>query len=211
VVPIHHFGEIDGRLYVDMRLIDGRDLQSILAEGPMAPARAVMVVEQVAEALNAAHRVGLVHRDVKPSNVLVGEFDFAYLIDFGIAQSTGQKGLTDTGKMVGTWAYIAPERLRSRGAEAPSDVYSLACVLHECVTGCQPYPGDSIEQQITAHLVDPPPRPSVMRPGVPSAFDSVIATGMAKDPRQRYRTTMELARAARAALSAPVSTYRRRP
>ena len=96
VVPIHHYGEIDGRLYVDMRLIEGRDLQAILGQGPLDPARAVTIVEQVAKALQAAHNVGLVHRDVKPSNVLVAEYDFAYLIDFGIARGVDQTGLTNT-------------------------------------------------------------------------------------------------------------------
>ena len=97
MVPIHHFGEIDGRLYVDMRLIEGRDLQTLLADGPLPAARAVTIIEQIASALHAAHRIGLVHRDVKPSNILVAEDDFAYLIDFGIARAAGQTGLTNTG------------------------------------------------------------------------------------------------------------------
>ena len=107
VVPIHNFGDIDGRLYVDMRLIEGRDLQNLLAAGPLAPSRAVTIVQQVAMALHAAHKVGLVHRDIKPSNILVGEFDFAYLIDFGIARDADQTGLTSTGAMIGTWHYMA--------------------------------------------------------------------------------------------------------
>src|SRR6202023_830334 len=110
VVPIHDYGEIDGRLYVDMRLIEGRDLQTVLAAGPIDPARAVGIIEQVAKALNAAHKVGLVHRDVKPSNILLAEDDFAYLIDFGIARGTDETGLTGTGNVIGTWPYMAPER-----------------------------------------------------------------------------------------------------
>jgi serine/threonine kinase PknH len=204
VVPIHNFGEIDGRLYVDMRLIDGRDLQTLLSEGPLLPTRAVMVIEQVAAALNAAHRVGLVHRDVKPSNILVAEFDFAYLIDFGIARVAGQTGLTNTGSMIGTWAYMAPERFSTGHADPRSDTYALACVLHECLTGRQPYPGDSVEQQISAHLMTPPPRPSTTQPGVPPGFDTVIATGMAKEPQHRYPSTIEMARAARAAITTPI-------
>jgi len=203
VVPIHSYGEIDGRLYVDMRLIEGRDLQAILATGPLEPGRAVMIVEQVAKALQAAHKVGLVHRDVKPSNVLVAEYDFAYLIDFGIARGAAQTALTSAGSMIGTWHYMAPERFRSE-ADARSDIYALACVLHECLTGSRPYPGDSLEQQVTAHLTMPPPRPSVVRRGVPAAFDGVIGRGMAKDPAQRYRTTLELANAARSAVTAPI-------
>ena len=205
VVPIHNFGEIEGRLYVDMRLIDGRDLQSLLSEGALEPARAVKVIEQVAAALNAAHRVGLVHRDVKPSNILVAEFDFAYLIDFGIARTVGETGLTNTGSMIGTWAYMAPERFSTGHTDPRSDTYALACVLHECLTGRQPYPGNSVEQQIAAHLTTPPPRPSITQSGVSPGFDAVVATGMAKEPQRRYPTTLEMARAARSAITTPVS------
>lgn len=204
ITPIHTYGEIDGRLYVDMRLIEGRDLQSIVNDGPLDPARAVMIVEQVAKALHAAHKVGLVHRDVKPSNVLVAEFDFAYLIDFGIARGADETGLTNTGGMIGTWHYMAPERLSSGYADARSDIYSLACVLHECLTGDRPFPGDSLERQIAAHLMTPPPRPSVARRGVPTEFDNVIARGMAKDPGARFPTTIDLADAARAATTVPI-------
>ncbi len=182
VVPIHGYGEIDGRLYVDMRLIEGRDLQTILAAGPLQPEQAVNIVEQVAKALQAAHKVGLVHRDVKPSNVLIADFDFAYLIDFGIARAADETGLTNTGTPIGTWAYMAPERFRSGHADPRSDVYALTCVLYECLTGKKPFPGDGLEQQVAGHLTSPPPRPSAARPGVPAALDPVIATGMAKDP-----------------------------
>ena len=204
VVPIHNFGEIDGRLYVDMRLIEGQDLDHILARGPLPPARAVKIVEQVASALNAAHRVGLVHRDVKPSNILVAEDDFAYLIDFGIARGVGETGLTGTGNVVGTFPYMAPERFTSGSNDARSDIYALACVLYECLTGSRPFPGESVEQQIAGHLTTPPPRPSISRPGVSPELDSVIAAGMAKDPEARYGTTVELARAARSALTSPI-------
>jgi serine/threonine-protein kinase len=204
VVPIHNYGEIDGRLYVDMRLIEGRDLQSLVGDGPLDPARAVVIIEQVAKALYAAHKVGLVHRDVKPSNVLVSEFDFAYLIDFGIARGADETGLTNTGGMIGTWHYMAPERLSSGYADPRSDIYSLACVLHECLTGDRPFPGDSLERQIAAHLMNPPPRPSIARRGVPAEFDNVIARGMAKDPGARYPTTIDLADAARAATTVPI-------
>ena len=111
VIPIHDYGEIDGRLYVDMRLIRGQDLQAVLANGPVEPARAVRIIEQVAKALHAAHRVGLVHRDVKPSNILLDEDDFAYLIDFGIARAVDETRMTGTGNAIGTFHYMAPERM----------------------------------------------------------------------------------------------------
>ena len=129
VIPIHSYGEIDGRLYVDMRLIEGRDLQAVLEDGPLEPGRAVRIIEQVAKALQAAHRVGLIHRDVKPSNILLDEDDFAYLIDFGIARATEDTRLTETGGMIGTLHYLAPERLGSGEVDARADIYALACVL----------------------------------------------------------------------------------
>ncbi|OBF81352.1 hypothetical protein A5791_06450 [Mycobacterium sp. 852002-51163_SCH5372311] len=199
VVPIHQFGEIDGRLYVDMRLIEGRDLHQIISEGPLPLPRAVSIIEQVASALQAAHRIGLVHRDVKPSNVLVDDEDFAYLIDFGIARGAGHTKLTNTGSVIGTWAYMAPERLSTDQTDARSDVYALACVLHECMTGSQPFPAASLDRQIAAHVADPPPRPSALQPTVPTSMDAVIAKGMAKNPDERYQTVKDLANAARAA------------
>lgn len=200
VVPIHDYGEIDGRLFVDMRLIEGSDLQTILSGGPLAPSRAVYIVEQIAMAVEAAHEVGLIHRDIKPSNILVAKFDFAYLIDFGIAHATGDGRLTNTGSTLGTWHYMAPERFTTGEADTSADIYALTCVLHECLTGSRPFPGDSAEQQITAHLMTPPPRPSLMTRGVPTNLDAVVAKGMSKNPHERYRSPMELARAARAAL-----------
>ena len=202
MVPIHTYGEIDGHLFVDMRLIEGRDLETVLAEGPITPARAVLIIEQVAKAVHAAHKVGLVHRDIKPSNILLDGDDFAYLIDFGIARAAGETGLTATGGVIGTLRYMAPERFSTGEADARSDIYALACVLYECLTGNRPFPGDSMEQQLAGHLATPPPRPSDT--GAPAEFDHVIATGMAKDPGARYPTTVQLARAARGAITEPL-------
>jgi serine/threonine-protein kinase len=201
VVPIHDFGEIEGRFFVSMRLIHGEDLHTLLSSGALEPTRAVAIIGQVAAALHAAHRIGLVHRDVKPSNILVGEDDFAYLIDFGIARAAAETGLTNTGATVGTWAYMAPERFKTGAADARADVYSLACVLYECLTGAQPYPGGSLEQQMHAHLYLDPPQPSEKRPGIPTGFDEVVARGMDKQPGRRFATTKHLADAARAALT----------
>src|ERR1700736_6436443 len=159
VIPIHYYGEIDGRLYVDMRLIEGRDLQTILRDGPVEPTRAVRIIEQVAKALHAAHEIGLVHRDVKPSNILLDDDDFAYLIDFGIARAADETRLTGTGNMIGTFHYMAPERLGDHPDEdARTDIYALACVLCECLTGQPPFPGTGIGSLVAAHLNTPPPQ-----------------------------------------------------
>jgi serine/threonine-protein kinase len=203
VVPIHTHGEIDGRLFVDMRLIEGTNLQSTLDAGPLPPARAVRYIEHIARALQAAHKAGLLHRDVKPSNILVDDDDYAYLIDFGIARAVGERALTTAGDVIGTFFYMAPERFSGEETGAPSDIYSLACVLYECLTAEHAFAGDSLEQQVGGHLASPPPRPSLARPGLPHAFDTVIAKGMAKNPGERYKNPMELAHAARDALTAP--------
>ena len=204
IIPIHDTGEIDGQLYLVMPVVDGIDLQALLKrDGPMAPDRAVNVIEQLAAALDAAHAAGLVHRDVKPSNALLTGRDFVYLIDFGIAHDSGAPKLTSTGMVLGSWAYMAPERFTARGAGPSADVYSLACVLCECLTGRQPYPGNSLEQQFAGHYSEDPPRPSSVNPTVPTGFDEVIARGMAKDPDQRYPSGYELAVAARRALTTP--------
>ncbi|MET8797849.1 serine/threonine-protein kinase [Nocardia sp. NPDC004568] len=200
IVPIHDYGDIDGRLFLDMRLVDGEDLKTVLDRSGVLPAQAaVHLVDQVAAALDAAHAEGLVHRDVKPSNILLAERGFAYLIDFGIARSAADAGLTSTGVAVGTVAYMAPERLSTGRADQRADVYALACVLYECLTGTRPFEGDSLEQQIAGHLTMPPPGPSASRPPL-RPFDEVVERGMAKDPDRRYGTAGELADAARAAL-----------
>ena len=205
VVPIHGFGEIDGRLYLDMRLIEGRNLGAILKEAdePLGAAFAVNVVEQVAAALDAAHDVGLIHRDVKPSNILITEREFVYLIDFGLARTAGEAALTTAGSTLGTLAYMSPERFEGGQIDPRSDVYALTCVLYECLTGSRPYPVDSLEQQIAEHMSKPPPRPSAIDPTL-AAFDDVIAKGMAKKPDKRYQTAGEVAAAARRALTVPV-------
>ena len=204
VVPIHDYGEIDGQLYLDMRLVDGADLSTMLRRsGPMSPARAVAIVRQIAAALDAAHAAGVTHRDVKPENILVTPDDFACLVDFGIARAATDPGLTQTGTAMGTYKYMAPERFTGDEVTYRSDIYALACVLNECLTGSPPYPADSIERMVAAHLMEPPPRPSELRPGaVPAALDEVIAKGMAKRPEERYRSAGELGNAALDALTA---------
>lgn len=206
IIPIYDTGEVDGQLYLVMPIIDGIDLQGLLTrDGPMSPERAVSVITQLAGALQAAHAVGLVHRDIKPSNAIMTGDDFVYLIDFGIAHDAAATKLTNTGTVVGTWAYMAPERFTSGNADARADVYALACVLYECLTGALPFPGDSMEQQIRGHLTLDPPKPSDVNPAIPAGLDAVIAAGMAKDPDQRYQGARALATAAQQALTATAS------
>ena len=203
VVPIHDFGEIDGQLYVDMRLIDGSDVAGMLSRyGAMSPPRAVAIVRQIGSALDAAHIAGVLHRDVKPENILVSSDDFAYLVDFGIASATTDEKLTQIGTTVGTFKYMAPERFTDAEVTYQADIYALTCVLYECLTGSPPYRGDQISV-MSAHLNQAIPRASTLRPGIPVAFDQVIATGMAKNPADRYATCGDLSAAALAALASP--------
>ncbi|MEU4417002.1 protein kinase, partial [Nocardia salmonicida] len=205
VIPIHDWGVIDGVLFIDMRLVPGNDLRTVLrGGGPMSPDRAVAVVEQIAAALDAAHAGGLVHRDVKPANILVTPADFAYLADFGIAHTEGDSAVTQAGMAVGSYIYMAPERFDVGPISHRADVYSLACVLHECLTGASPFPAASMSVLVRAHLSEAPPRPSELLHGIPVALDDVIATGMAKDPADRYASAGELAVAARRALASAV-------
>ncbi|WP_413642602.1 serine/threonine-protein kinase PknD [Mycobacterium sp. RTGN5] len=206
IIPIHDFGDVDGRLFLNMRLVDGKDLRTLIKqEGALPPTRAVAIIVQVAGALQAAHDVGLVHRDVKPSNILVSDNDFAYLIDFGIAHASGDHTLTKAGETIGTAVYMAPEAIGAAvKTHSRVDVYALACVLYECLTGGPPFVSDvGVQGLIAHHLHTPPPQPSVTNSDVPAAFDEVIAKGMAKNPDDRYASVHELATAARAAAGDP--------
>ena len=209
VIPIHDFGEIDGQLFIDMRLVDGADIGALLDTcGRIAPERAVYLIGQVAEALDAAHADHLVHRDIKPSNVLVTSSDFVYVVDFGIARSTGdrQTPLTNTGAYIGTLDYMAPERFIGHDVDGRADIYSLACLLHQCLTGAPPFGGRELPALMYAQLYYPPPEASSLVEGVPPALDAVIARGMAKDPKDRFPTAGALAAAAREALLAEAPT-----
>ncbi|MCV7426145.1 serine/threonine-protein kinase PknH/PknJ [Mycobacterium montefiorense] len=204
VVPIHDYGEIDGKMFMEMRLVEGTDLDSLLKRyGPLTPPRAVVITTQIASALDAAHAAGVMHRDVKPPNILVTRDDFAYLVDFGIASATTDKKLTQLGTAVGTWKYMAPERFTNDEVTYRADIYALACVLHECLTGAPPYRADSAGVLVKAHMSDPIPQPSAVRSGIPKAFDAVIARGMAKNPEDRFASAGDMALAAHEALTNP--------
>ena len=204
VIPVHDFGDIDGVLYIDMRLVEGRSLKDLLrTDGALPPTRAVSIIGQVAAALDAAHGNGLVHRDIKPENVLLTADDFVYLVDFGIAHGGGEASVTKTGLVIGSCAYMAPERISGERGGPASDVYSLTCLLYECLTGRAPFEAGDLREVMGAHLFTPPPRPSIMRRGIGRGFDDVIARGMAKKPTDRFPTAGELARAAAAAADQP--------
>ncbi|MGW4099113.1 protein kinase domain-containing protein [Mycobacterium sp. NPDC004974] len=200
VVPIHDWGEIDGNLYIDMRLVRGQTRHDLINTGPLEPRRAVTIVEQIAAALDAAHAQGLIHRDVKPQNIIVTPTDFAYLLDFGIAQAQGDSRLTQADMRIGSFSYMAPERFGDEPCSPAADTYSLACVLYEALTADAPFPTHSHEQLIAAHLSSPPPRPSTAHAGIPTSLDTVIARGMAKEPDDRYGSAGAFGRAAQRAL-----------
>jgi WD40 repeat protein/serine/threonine protein kinase len=192
----------DTRLYVAMRLVEGADLKRVLGGAPMPPPRTLALLTQVAHALDTAHAAGVVHRDVKPSNILVGPDDDAFLTDFGIARPLDPEAtrMTVTGGYVGSLDYIAPEQLRGLDVTGAADVYSLACVLYECLTGQVPFPAADPAAKLAAQLNTVPAAASTYQPAVPPALDLVVATGMDKDPRRRYATAGQLLAAAQAAL-----------
>jgi Protein kinase domain len=200
VIPVYAAGEEDGVLYLVMRYVAGTDLRSLLKrEGRLPPARAAEIVGQVAAGLDAAHAAGLVHRDVKPANVLIAESGHVYLSDFGIVRAVdAETRITDSGEWVGSVDFMAPEHLQGRPTDARTDVYSLGCVLYTALTGDPPFRRDAVAATLTAHLHERPPRPS-QAPGVPEPFDRVIARALAKDPSERYPSAGDLARAAAAA------------
>jgi serine/threonine protein kinase len=202
IVPIHDYGEIDGHLFIDMRFVHGTDVGKVLRrDGALAPPRAAAIVGQIASALDAAHANGVIHRDIKPENVLLTGEDFAYLVDFGIAAAFTDTHLTKTGTAIGTWKYMAPERFGDDEITYRVDIYALACVLYECLTGVPPYPTDNLPALMAAHLTQPVPQASHQNPAIPTALDHVIACGMAKNPADRYNSAGDLARAAHHSLS----------
>jgi tRNA A-37 threonylcarbamoyl transferase component Bud32 len=214
VVPTLVSGEEDGTLYLAMAYVEGEDLRKLLQrEGRLEPERALELLSQVAAALDAAHASGLVHRDVKPGNILVSpgpEADHAYICDFGLARHVSSvTSLTGERGFVGTIDYVPPEQIEGDTIDGRADVYSLGCVLYECLAGARPFDRESELSVVFAHLNEPPPRLSDFRPELPDAFDSVFATALAKSPDARYSTCNELAQAARAAARGRTFTRRK--
>jgi DNA-binding NarL/FixJ family response regulator len=207
VVQIFHAGEERGVLYVTMRYIDGTDLRTLLGQvGKLPPERAVAIIAQVAGALDAAHQRGLVHRDVKPANVLLAKRDGtekAYLTDFGVTKErAASTGLTKTGFAVGTADYMAPEQARGGDVDGRADIYALGCVLYRALTGAVLYERDSDVEKMWAHIHDPPPQLLDVCPGLPPGLGGVLDRALAKHPDDRQRSAAELAEQALAAVGA---------
>ncbi|GAB2735374.1 hypothetical protein GCM10027174_05400 [Salinifilum aidingensis] len=204
IVPLYDFGEIDGVLYLAMRLVDGSDLASLLADGPLPPPRALDLLGQVAEALDTLHEQGLVHLDLKPANVLVTgreSHEHVYLADFGLTRRGATGHRTASGDFLGSPTYAAPEHLRGDPLDGRTDLYSLACVAYTCLTGRAPFQGE-VQQIIQGHLSAPPPAVSAAVPVSP-AVDEAVRTGMAKNPRERFGTCRALIGALRRAFDTP--------
>ena len=201
VIPVYEAGEAEEHLFIAMRYVEGLDLANLLArEQLLDPERAVRIIAQVAAALDAAHARGLVHRDVKPANVLIGAEEHVYLTDFGLTKHASQDALTKTGLFVGSVDYAAPEQIRGEQMDARTDVYSLGCVLYQTLTKRLPYDKDADVAKMYAHISAPPPVVTEARPDAPPALDAVIEKAMAKEPEDRYASAGELARAAQAAI-----------
>jgi serine/threonine protein kinase len=200
IVPVYDAGEEDGLLYIAMACVEGTDLRTLIAqEGALPLRRALWILNQIGSALDAAHTRGLVHRDVKPANILVGPEDRAYLSDFGAVKELASAGMTRTGAFVGTIEYCAPEQIEGGEVDARTDVYALACVLYETLTGTPPFHRPSEVAVLNAHLHAQPPRLAKAAPGLPSGLEHVISKALSKSPLDRYGTPGELIAAARSA------------
>jgi ribose transport system substrate-binding protein len=215
IVPIYDAGEAGGMLYIAMRYVEGADLRTVVRrEGALEAQRAIAIVDQVAGALDAAHERGLVHRDVKSRNVLIAREDngdHCFLSDFGLVKTaSSETSVGGRGQLLGTIEYVAPEQIEGGIVDSRADVYSLGCLLYECLTGEVPFRRDAEVAVIYAHLVEVPKPPSSLRPELPPGFDGVVAKAMAKSPKDRYRRCGELAAAARTAAGGTTRRRRRR-
>ena len=214
IITIYDAGVWEDALYIAMRYVGGGDLKRIVREGALSPARTLSILAQVASALDAAHAAGLVHRDVKPANVMVdagasaASPEIAYVTDFGLIKRAHSGGrATPTGEFVGTIDYVAPEQIEGKPVDERADVYSLGCVVYECLTGQPPFHRDADAAVLWAHIQEPPPAVTAVRADVPAAVDDVVARALAKDPDERYATCGELVGALRRELE-PEATPR---
>ena len=192
VVPIYDAVDVDGNLLIAMQIVRGGTLKDLVREGKVDPQLAIQVLLGVAEALDAAHEEGMVHRDVKPQNVLVTESGHGYLSDLGLMRQTGEERLTEAGQYVGSIDYMAPEQLNQDPATWLTDIYSFTAVLFESLTASLPYPRPVEAAIFYAHIAEPPPSVTAVRPDLPAELDAVIARGMAKAPDDRYQTAVEV-------------------
>jgi hypothetical protein len=201
VVPIFDAGEAEGQLFIAMRYIEGCDLKNLIRrEGRLGIERTLLILEQAADGLDAAHERNLIHRDVKPANILVAEpSGHVYLTDFGVVKHTATQGLTKTGFFLGTVGYAAPEQIEGLPVDARTDGYALGCVLYECLAGQAPFERDRELAVMHAHLVQPPPVLPTALPALPKGLDAVIAKAMAKSKDERYATCGDVVAAARQA------------
>ena len=191
IVPVYEAGESEYGLFLAMRLVRGSNLKDLIEARELDAHRTILLLGQVAGALDTAHAAGLVHRDIKPQNILVDSSDRAYLADFGLTKAAGTPGLTRTGQFLGSLDYVSPEQIRGQTLTARGDTYSLAAVLYECLTGLVPYPKESDAAVIYAHMTDPPPLITEQRPELPAALDAVIARAMSKNPEERHASATE--------------------
>src|ERR1700728_14434 len=194
IVPVFDWGEDASSYFIVMEYIDGRPLSAVLREtGPLEPKRAAEITAQVAAALASAHRHGVVHRDIKPGNVLITNDGQVKVTDFGIARAVNtEESLTQTGAVMGTATYFSPEQAEGIGVDARSDIYSLGVVLFEMATGRPPFLGDTPVAVASKHVRDHPPAPRELNPSIPPTFEAIILKAMAKDPAHRYGTAEEL-------------------
>jgi hypothetical protein len=205
IVPVYEAGESEGRFFIAMKLVRGGDLKQLTEDGTIPPERVLAILAQAAAALDTAHASGLVHRDVKPQNILVDGDDGAFLADFGLTKGSGDRGVTMTGRFLGSLDYTAPELARGEPFGPPGDVYAFAAVLVEALTGEVPFPYDTEAAILYAHVSEAPPRVSERRPDLPRGLDDVVARGLAKRPEDRPRSATELVQEARRALASPAA------
>jgi Protein kinase domain len=192
IVSVYEAGETDYGLFLSMQLVAGCNLKDLIVAKQLDPARTMRILVPIADALDTAHAHGLIHRDIKPQNILVGGPHHSYLADFGLTKTRTEASLTDPGQFIGTCDYVSPEQICGDPASRQSDLYALAAVLYECLTGVAPYGKDSEVAVLYAHVHEPPPRVAEVRPDLPAGLDEVIGRGMAKAPEERQGSAREL-------------------